>query len=78
MIQTVVTPNKSIFDMEVSLPENYIGKIVNVIFYIDEEVKKTTTKLLPEKKPSDFFGTLSEELGDKMHVHANKVRNEWN
>ena len=59
MVQTVVTPQKTNFDMSVSLPSDYVGKEVHVLFYIDEEVKKTTASVLPKKKPSDFFGTLT-------------------
>ncbi len=57
MIQTVITPDKTIFDMTVSLPEAYVGKEVHVLFYLDDEVKQTTNSVLPKKKPSDFFGT---------------------
>ncbi len=77
MIQTVVTPEKADFDMAVSLPAEYVGKEVHVLFYIDEEVKKTTASILPQKKPSDFFGTLSLEDGEKMQAHITQSRNEW-
>lgn len=30
------------------------------------------------KKPSDFFGTMSKEEGEKMHTYVNKSREEWN
>lgn len=30
-----------------------------------------------KKKPSDFFGTISEEEGKKMHEHLSKSREEW-
>lgn len=30
-----------------------------------------------KKKPSDFFGTLSKEEGEKMHVYIDKSRQEW-
>lgn len=77
MIQTVVTPKKRNFDMSVSLPGDYVGKEVHVLFYIDEEVKNTTVPVLPKKKPSDFFGTLSKEEGEKMQAYITKSRNEW-
>lgn len=77
MIQTVITPDKTIFDMTVSLPEAYVGKEVHVLFYLDDEVKQTTTSVLPKKKPSDFFGTLSIEEGKKMQEYVFQNRNEW-
>ncbi len=42
MIQTIVTPAHKQFDMSVLLPNNYVGKQVHVLFYIDDEVKNTT------------------------------------
>lgn len=77
MIQIVVTPQKANFDMAVSLPEDYVGKEVHVLFYVDEETEKTDASILPEKKPSDFFGTLSTEEGEKMQAYITQSRNEW-
>jgi hypothetical protein len=33
MVQTVVTPLKASFDMEVALPDNYVGKKVHFFLY---------------------------------------------
>lgn len=30
-----------------------------------------------KSKPSDFFGTLTKEDGEKMQSYINKSRNEW-
>jgi hypothetical protein len=78
MIQTIVKPLKTNFDMSVSLPIDYVGKEVHVLFFIDDEVEKTTVSVLHNKKPSDFFGTLSIEDGEKMQEEIAKSRNEWN
>jgi hypothetical protein len=32
---------------------------------------------LPKKKPSDFFGILNKEEGEKFENHINKIRTEW-
>ncbi len=77
MVQALVTPKKTKFNMSVLLPADYVGKEVHVLFYIDEEIKRTTASVLPKKKPSDFFGTLSREEGKKMQAYINKSRNEW-
>jgi len=77
MVQTVVTPQKTNFDMSVSLPLDYVGKEVHVLFYIDEEVKNTTASVLPKKKPSDFFGILTKEEGERFQQHIQQIRGEW-
>jgi len=77
MVQTIVTPKKTNFDMSVSLPIDYVGKEVHVLFYIDEEVRKTPASVHTSKKPSDFFGTLSKEDGEKMQAYLSQSRNEW-
>lgn len=77
MVQTIVRPKESSFDMTVSLPNDYIGKEVHVLFYIDEEIKTTTSTVVSKKKPSDFFGILNEEEGEKFDNHINKIRTEW-
>ena len=77
MVQTIVTPQKTNFDMSVSLPPDYVGKEVDVLFYIDEEVKKTTASVLPVKKPSDYFGILTKEEGERFQHHIQQIRGEW-
>lgn len=74
MLQTTVRPNKENFDMQVSLPADYVGKEVHVLFYVEDEVKQTTVSILPAKKPSDFFGTLSSEEGKKIKNHTAQDR----
>ena len=78
MIQTVVTPRKEHFDMAVTLPAEYIGKEVHVLFYIDDEIKKTVASIVSKKQPSDFFGILSPEEGEKFDKHIQQIRAEWN
>ena len=77
MVQTIVTPKKTDFDMSVSLPADYVGKEVHVLFFIDEEVKTTTASVFSKKKPSDFFDILTKEEGEKFHQHIEQTRNEW-
>ena len=77
MIQTVVTPGKEEFDMSVSLPASYVGKVVHVLFYTDEEVQQTTAAIVSRKKPSDFIGILTNEEGEKLDNHIQHMRGEW-
>jgi len=76
MIQTTITPQKTNFNLKVSLPSEYIGKPVRVSFYLEEEAQKPAVSLQDSHKPSDFFGTLSEEEGEKMHRYLTQSRNE--
>jgi hypothetical protein len=76
MLQTTVRPNKENFDMQVSLPADYVGKEVHVLFYVEDEVKQTTASILPTKKPSDFFGTPSSEEGEKLQEYVKQSQSE--
>jgi hypothetical protein len=77
MVQTVVTPEKANLDITVQLPESYIGRQVHILFYTDDEIKTTNASVLPKKKPSDFFGMLGLEEGEKMQKYITKSRKEW-
>ncbi len=56
---------------EVSLFE-YLAKRLNTPYEISQE---KTVDL--NKKPSDFFGSLSEEEGEKLQAFVRKSREEW-
>lgn len=56
---------------EITLFE-YLAKRLKTPYEINTE-KSTERK----KKPSDFFGTISEKEGDKMHANLIKSREEW-
>jgi hypothetical protein len=75
MIQTTIIPQNT--TVHINIPNNYVGKKVHALIYIDEEI---TEAIIPitSQKPSDFFGTLSIEEGAKMHLHTIEARKEWN
>jgi len=77
MVQTIVTPEKANVDISVLLPDEYAGKEVHVLFYTDEEVSNTKASVVSKKKPSDYFGTLSLEEGEKLQEYITQSRNEW-
>ncbi len=56
---------------EVNLFAN-LAKTLKTPYEIHEEISHNLAK-----KPSDFFGTLSKEEGEKMHVYVNQSRNKW-
>ena len=72
MIKTVIVPKEN--TVHLSIPSKYIGKEIEVLLYAKDEVVETTTSV---KKPSDFFGTLSEEEGEKFHSYLKQARQEW-
>jgi len=77
MILQVITPEKETFDLPVSLPKSYLGKQVHCLFYIEEEAKNISTPVVSSKKPSDFFGILTNEESEKFDKHIQQIRNEW-
>lgn len=52
----------------------YLAKTLKTPYEIKQEggLKKR------KKKPSDYFGTLSKEDGQKMQQYVNESRNDWN
>ena len=77
MIETIVTTQKTSLDISVNVPDNYLGKPLHVVIYTDDEAKNTIVPISGKKKPSDFFGTLSLEEGEKLQEYITKSRKEW-
>ncbi len=76
MILQIITPQNETFDLRVSFPKDYVGKQVHCLFYIEEEAKNDVPiNPTQKKKPSDFFGTMSLEEGEKMQAHITQSRN---
>ena len=77
MIETIVTTQKTSLDISVNVPDNYLGKPLHVVIYTEDEAKGTFAPVGEQKKPSDYFGTLSKEDGEKLHEYVTKSRKEW-
>jgi hypothetical protein len=77
MILQVITPQKETFNLPISLPKDYLGKQVHCLFYIEEEAKSIAVYKPSNKKPSDFFGILTKEEGQRFEKHIKQMRNEW-
>ncbi len=58
MIQTTIVPKNT--TVHINIPQNYVGKKVQALVYIDEEITETANLLLTQN-PSDFLETLSTE-----------------
>jgi hypothetical protein len=70
MVKTVITPRKKTFSL--TIPEDYVGKTLEILFYsIDEIADK---KEPANRKPSDFFGTLTGQEGEKFQAYVNQSR----
>jgi hypothetical protein len=74
MIKTVVIPKKA--ELNITIPEDYIGKLVEVILYAADEVKEpgdqTTISTLRGKL------NLTEEQYSDFNNYLSNSRNEWN
>jgi len=74
MLKTLITPRTSTYTL--AIPARYIGKEVEVLLYASDELLKH--KKPNNKKPSDFFGTLSATEGEKFQEYIANSRTEWN
>jgi hypothetical protein len=71
MIRTIVRSDQN--NLTISLPDDLVGKLIEVIaFEIDD-----TDKINNKPKPSQLRGFLSENSSKLMHNHINKSREEW-
>jgi hypothetical protein len=77
MLQTIITPEKNNLDISVELPADYVGKPLHVLIFKEYEVKNAIPANSSGKKPSDFFGTLSKEEGEKFMDYVTQSRKEW-
>jgi hypothetical protein len=73
MVRTSITPEQT--DIHLSVPQKYVGRKLEVLVYpideLDEQIE------MPVKmKPSDFFGTMSDEEADNFHKYLKNIRNE--
>ena len=73
MLKTVIIPRESTYPLPI--PVNYIGKTLEVLLYSGDEVFEN--KAPNNKKPSDFFGTLSIAEGEEFQKYVTNSRLEW-
>ena len=76
MIRTLVIPNQN--NLIVKIPNNYIGKKIEITCIALDEVEDLTSK--NDNLISKFKGALhlSEEQQDEFENYVNKGRAEWN
>ncbi len=66
MIKTVVTPQNSSYNL--SIPANYIGKKIEILFYALDEVVEEEN-LTSKKSMADFRGILNDEDYKEIKKH---------
>ncbi len=74
MIRTSITPQQT--DILISIPKNYVGKKIEIIYYsVDELTEETTVK---HGTMARFKGILSSEEANQLQEYVKKSREEWN
>jgi hypothetical protein len=75
MIRTILKSNKN--DLTITLPDNLVGKLIEVIAFEIKEEKDIAKTGAQKTKPSQLRGFLSKKSSDSMHDHVNQSRAEW-
>ena len=79
MIKTIVIPQNN--QLQLTIPNSYIGKEIEVLLYAKEELEKEIEKV--EDKPvkinnaARFRGILTSEEADQLQEYVKKSREEW-
>lgn len=75
MIRTILKANKN--DLTITLPDNLVGKLIEVIAFEIKEEKSAEKQKKQKPKPSQLRGFLSKKSSESMHDHINQSRSEW-
>jgi len=75
MIRTIIIPEQQ--DVSIHIPENYIGKQIEVLLYAVDELTQST--VAPNKHKA-FRGALklTEQEHTDLQQHLHQIRGEWN
>ncbi len=76
MIRTLITPTET--NINLSIPEDYIGKKIEVLMFTVEEITIESHVSGTSLKPSQLRGFLSNDTAEMLHNHIHKSRSEWN
>ncbi len=72
MVRTVIIPTNT--NINLSIPEDYVGKSIEVTFLALEELEQKPAK----KTMADFWGIISDETAEALHKQVEQNRDEWN
>lgn len=72
MIRTHLIPDSN--SVSVAIPDNYIGKQVEVIVFADDDIQQTPVE---REKMRKYKGLLSKERALELQKFAEQIRKEW-
>ena len=73
MVRSLLTPQSK--EIQISIPDSYVGKKVEVIVFACDEPEVTTEKVT--NVMAQFWGVISEDTTEAMHQHVAESRMEW-
>ena len=73
MVKAIVTPHNN--TVVISVPNNYIGRELEVLLYAKDEVADDNVK--KDFNAAKFKGLFTKEEGEKYHQYLKQARNEW-
>jgi hypothetical protein len=73
MIRTSITPQQT--DILLSIPENYVGKKIEIIYYAVDEI--TEDIAIKTNTMARFKGILSSEETKQLQEYVKQSRAEW-
>jgi hypothetical protein len=69
-----MTPQDNAINL--SIPVDYVGKKIEILLYMSEEVKEEPAEL-PRRNVACFKGLLTTDEADKYNQYLQNVRQEW-
>jgi len=73
MVHTTLIPSQAI--VELALPNHYIGKKVEFLIYISDEIE--SIKPMKPTNASQFKGILNVQEAESFNQYLTAVRQEW-
>ena len=73
MVKAIVTPHNN--TVVISVPNNYIGKELEVLLYAKDEV--ADEKVRKTGNAAQYKGLFTKEEGEKYRQYLKQVRSEW-
>ncbi|MCL2327631.1 MAG: hypothetical protein FWC39_03840 [Bacteroidetes bacterium] len=73
MLRTALIPNQPM--VELSLPNHYVGKKVEFLIYISDDLERVQT--VKSNKAAQFKGILSADEAQSFNQYITAARQEW-
>ena len=73
MLHTTLIPSQTV--VELALPNHYVGKKVEVLIYVSDEIENL--KSIKKTNASQFKGILNTEEAKSFNQYLTTVRQEW-